>query len=141
MYIYIDSSNSTPYFDDNTVTSFRIKLPKQLKLYGRWEVALVEIDLPSLAANYDTDYITVNTSLCTESVINGGLRPMLRRLYRDQLRHGRIITFSKPYYVPVNADEVDVIAIYLIDASNGKPAFLTQQLYCTLHVRPCRQAI
>ena len=137
MYIYIDSNGSQTYFNDNKAVAFRIKLPKLLKFYGQWEVALAELDMPQLESGYQTDYITLNTSLCTESVFNDSLRPVLRRIYKDQLKQTRHISYVTPYYVPVNAVEVDTIYVYLTDARQAQPSFQKGPLYCTLHLRPC----
>ena len=138
MYIYADSEYSKKCFNENTTASFRIKLPKQLKLYGRWEVALLEVDMPKLDSSYQSDHVDINTPLCDENIVNDALRPILRRIYKDQLKQVKHLSFTNPIYVPVNVIEVDVIHIYLTDASRAPPSFQPGPLYCVLHLRPCQ---
>ena len=44
----IFSSASAQPFPDNTLSSFKIFLPKQLKVEGQWEIAILEISYPSM---------------------------------------------------------------------------------------------
>ena len=45
------SNASAQLFPDNTLSSFTIFLPEQLKLDGQWEVAISETSYPSMYQN------------------------------------------------------------------------------------------
>ena len=52
-YVFLPSNSSHEYFPDNTISHFTTRLRKPLDLSGEWEVALVEISLPTLWKNID----------------------------------------------------------------------------------------
>ena len=138
MYVYIDSDQCLQYFPENQSASFRIRLPKQLKFPGSWEVALVEIDLPRIKNSPDPQYLTVNSPICTENFVNTGLRPILRRIYKRQLKQDKHIAFYPLMYVPVNTERLEVLQIYITDDVLQTPSFQAGTLYCTLHFRQRR---
>ena len=46
-YLTLPSDSSKEYFPDNTVTEFKVKLPKVIELQGMYEVGLAEISYPN----------------------------------------------------------------------------------------------
>ena len=52
-YVYLPSNSSHQHFPDNTVSHFCTRLRKPLDLSGEYEVALVEVTLPTLWKNID----------------------------------------------------------------------------------------
>lgn len=136
MYIYLNSDGCKKFFSGNSVTSFRTILGKTLHLKGKWEVAILDIDLPNFEAGYNTDFITVNTHICQESVFDDSLRPILLRVYKHELRRALRVTY--PMYVPINTDTLASIGLYLKDSSDNEPSFSRGHLRCTLHLRQCR---
>ena len=137
MHIYVDSSACLEYFADNTATSFRVRLAKPLTLFGTWEAALIAIDIPNLATDYDTSYIDINCNICEESICNSTLHPVLCRLSKKEVKRGREIRFTRPSYVRLSTDEISVLQVYITDATQTKPSFRPGHSYCTLHIRPC----
>ena len=43
-YIYVCSSDSDKYFNDNTASKFKVRLNRSLDLTGEWKVALIELE-------------------------------------------------------------------------------------------------
>lgn len=136
MYIYLTSTASLEYFPNNSVTSFRVKLPKPLNLkpLGRYSVALLDIDLPKFQQNYAAKHITLFSNMCQHSVSDNTLKPILHRLFFADLRSGRPQILQSPRYVGLNSENLDIIEIYLLDELNQPPSFRPGQLSCTLHI-------
>ena len=139
MHIYVDSTACVDYFSDNTAASFRVKLAKPLTLFGHWEAALIAIDIPDFASNYETSYVDINCNICEESICNSKLQPVLCRLSKKEITRGREIRFSRPSYVRLTSEQISVLQVYMTDASQNKPSFRTGHCYCTLHIRACTQ--
>ena len=137
MYIYIDSDKNQDVFPENRNNDFRIKLPKELRLQGKWEVALIEVDLPKITNDYDPKYFILCTPACTENAFNDSLKPILRRVYRDQIRQNKHIHYEKPIYVPIIVDSLDIFHLYIRDDQNEPPSFQNGPSYCVLHLRQC----
>lgn len=137
MYIYLTSTASDDYFSNNSVTNFRVKLPKALKLapFGHYAVALVDIDLPKLRQNYTSKHISIYSSICQPSITDSGLKPILHRVFYSYLRSGRPLSLDPLRYVPLNTDSLDVLDMYLLDDTNVPPSFRPGQLSCTLHIK------
>lgn len=136
MYIYTSSSENPDYFTGNTATDFRVKLPKTLhkRHNTQWSLALLDIHIPDFSTNYTTDYITVGTPVCEESIDNASLRPVLNRVYASQLETERFLTFDSPRYIRLTVDTLDTIDINLTDSTGGKPSFAQGRVTCTLHL-------
>ena len=45
-FVILPSNSSMHVYPDNTTTHFATYLPRQIELYGEWEVALTEIQIP-----------------------------------------------------------------------------------------------
>lgn len=137
MYIYLTSTSSTEFFSFNSITNFKVKLPKTLKLtpFGNFSVALLDIDLPKLQQNYSAKYITLYTSICQPSISETGLKPVLHRIYFSHFRSGKPLTFFPLKYISLNTEALDVIDLYLIDDTGRPPSFRPGQLSCTLHIK------
>ena len=54
-YLRLPSGNSLDYFPDNTLTQYRVKLPRELTFSGKWEVGLTEIQYPRTWYNLSDD--------------------------------------------------------------------------------------
>lgn len=136
MYIYISSTESPDYFTGNTAASFRVKLPKTLhKPHDtQWFMAILDINIPDFTDNYSTDYITVSTPVCEESIDNAALRPVLNRIYNTQLDTEHFLTFDTPRYIRLTVEALDTVDIHLTDSLGGKPSFAQGKVTCTLHL-------
>ena len=137
MYLYIDSTSSSDYFSDNSSVDFRVKLPKQLQLYGAWELAVISVTFPALAPEYKGSVIYINTDICEESVYNSTLQCILCNVHRRDVNKERHVEFIRPSYVRLNAEHVSVLRVYLTDNKRQQPLFQSGAFYCTLHLRKC----
>ena len=52
-FIVLPSDNSNEYFPENTTTCYTTKLPREINLQGKWEVALREMCIPLSFLNFD----------------------------------------------------------------------------------------
>lgn len=136
-YVYISSNASKQYFPANESTHFRMTLAKPLSLYGDWEVALTEINLPKLAQGYKPEYIAIECSFCIDSFVNGGQDQLLDRFFLSELRPSDVIRLTRPHYVKVNTDLLHTLQLNLYDETHAKPSFQSGNLHCTLHLRRC----
>ena len=64
-YVILPSNSSMDYFPDNTLSNFKVKLSKALRLTGKYEVALVEIIYPYLHLNVEPGEASI-TMLSTD---------------------------------------------------------------------------
>lgn len=136
MYIHISSSDSKNFFQTNKSDSFRVILPKALRLgdASRYEIALISIYTPSLKEECKPQYLTVNIgNVCEPSIIGECLRPLLRRVFPSAL--GTPKEFTSPHYVTLTSPHISLIEIYLLDENGVAPSFNSGPLHVTLHVR------
>ena len=138
MFIYLSSDANTDYFNDNSPSSFRIKLPRnvQLKPLGKWTVALLDIHIPPFAQNYKPHHLSILSSICKPTAVNSTLKPVLQRLYAEDITDWPV-TIKVPRYVTINSDSLDNIDIYLLDNLGNSPSFADGKLTCTLHIKKC----
>ena len=138
MFVYVSSDvDSGNYFHGNTPTSFRVKLPGRINFLpqGKWEVALLDIDLPRPLDKYNSIYVCINSSICKPSPFNSSLTPILNRVYFNQISRGAPVYFDNPRYIPLSVDSLDIIDIYLTDSSGANPSFKQGKVNGTLHFR------
>lgn len=134
MYIFLSSDASKSIYAENKPASFRTKLSRSLILQGAHEIALINIRIPKLKAGYKTEYIIIKSSICQDSLIDSSQGPLLARIFDTSYRYEDI---AQPCYVPLNAEILHTIDIYLLDSKGTAPSFEPGQLYCTLHIRKC----
>ena len=136
MFVYLSSDANTSHYDDNSSTSFRVKLPSivQLKPLGGWSVALMDIRMPPLADNYKPGHLSVLSSICKPSVVNSTLKPVLQRLFLEDVKDWPV-TIKVPRYVQINCESLKEIDIHLIDSEGNPPSFQPGKLTCTLHIK------
>jgi hypothetical protein len=136
MYLYVSSDQSDSFYHGNSPTAFRIKLPRRIDLNPskKWTIAILDIELPQLLDSYKPRYITVNTNVCQPSFSNSSQAPILQRLYYNQLKKKGACIFDHLRYIPVTADSLDSLSIYLTDDQGGEPSFKSGHSYCTLHI-------
>lgn len=139
MFIYCSSTDSQLFYPGNVATLFKVKLPKTLHFEGGgWQVGLVEIQIPSFIKTYDAQFLTVNSTLCQDSIVGQELLPCLRRIFKSDLQ-GTNQPFNPILYTALNVIKCDVITVYIKD-EKGNPPLLdpTKALDCTLHFRQLR---
>lgn len=136
-FLYLSSDASKDLYRDNNTASFRVKLPSKIILDNpaKWSVALLDVDLPKTDESYKCQYITFQSSLCSPTVHNEKLQPIMERFYYTEIRAGRPIRIDRPRYVPVNMSSIDVIDVDIISDTGAHPSFKPGQANCTLHLR------
>lgn len=135
MYIYLTSNGSQTFFSENSSTEFRIRLSRPVTVYGRWEIAILQVSLPHFKSGYSPAYIDISTSVCLPSILNGSEKPILNRIFFTEIIEGACIRFHRPYYLTVNTENLHVIDINLYDDKGDKPSFDDGEVCCTLHLR------
>ena len=127
-YVYISSSDSTNYFPDNQPSKFTVKLPETLRLHEKWQLALCEIQYPSIQNK--PDQLLILCDLCQDSIVGDKRLPILRRMTFEDPGYR---SFGVFYYVNLKAHEVDRITVYLKTETGQEPSFGSGKLLCTLH--------
>ena len=131
-YVYISSSESSQYFPDNQPSRFTIKLPETLRLHGKWQIALSEIQYPSIQKK--PEQLLILCDLCQYSIVGDTRLPILRRIkYKD--RGSRFHSFGLLYYVALKTQEVDRVSIYVKTDTGEEPSFTGGKLRCVLHFK------
>lgn len=133
MYIYAESGKGL--YTECEPSDFRIDLGKTIELEGKWEIALLDIDLPTLQRENTTMFLTLYSNVCTESIENGIERPILYRVFKSDFRQGKALTIATPRYVPLSQNSIRTIHIYILDHIRQKPSFRPGRTTCTLHLR------
>lgn len=135
-YFYLSSSSGLDINPQNSVSNFRVQLPQTLRLDPsfKWSVAILDIDLPKFDEEYHAKYITIESGICTSSGYKNGLRPVLQRLYFDDVKKGRPINITNPRYVALNKTNIDSVDFLITDNRDNKPPFKQGSVECTLHI-------
>ena len=105
------TSKSKIYSTTNTASSFRVLLPSEIDLKGKWECALIELFLPG-QTTLKPKYITTN--FLDLSVVGEHVQRLLRVFY-EKKRH---LTFSPEYY-PVSSDRLYELTFDIFDETDA----------------------
>ena len=135
-YIDLCSTQSDNAFPDNTNSSFRISLPKNISLFPEegWCVALVDMKLPQLANDYKTDFIRIEMLECQTSVDCTQIRPTLFKAYNFETDRGQHICPNPLRYVGLMSSKLNILHFNLTGSSGAAISFAPGSVYCTLHV-------
>ena len=79
-YIILPSDSSMTYFPDNTITHYTTQLPQEIRLQGRWAVALTEIQFPRSFLHVRPGPLLENRIVLL-SVPDDNLVPVKRKTY------------------------------------------------------------
>ena len=71
--------------------------------------------------------------------MNSSQAPILQRMYYHQLQQKGSYIFDHPRYIPVTADSLDALSIYLLDDKGEEPSFKSGHSCCTLHIDTSQQ--
>ena len=136
MYIYAENGMGT--YKDDDPANFRIDLGTTIELEGSWEMALLDIDLPTMKKGYNPIFLTLYSDVCSESIEDGVQRPVLHRVFKADFKGGKALTITTPRYVPINSKSIRNIHIYILDYRGEKPSFQQGRTTCTLHLRKAK---
>ena len=130
-YVYISSADSTDYFPDNEPSKFTVKLPETLRLRGKWQLALCEIQYPSIQKKKKKpEQLLILCDLCQDSIVGEKRLPVLRRMRYEEPGN---TSFGIFYYVSLKTQEADRITVYIKTEKGEEPSFESGKLLCTLH--------
>ena len=132
-YVYIRNDESNHYFKDNTPCKFKVQFKLPLTFDGYWKVALSEIKFTTNQKNSE-DTLFIYSSICKESVINGGEHPILRQVNKNMKQSWQHI-FDTPFYLPLKNSEIYDIDFDIKTTSGQLASFITSPLYLTLHFK------
>ena len=130
-YVYLCSNDSKIYFPENKSAKFSVKLPERLYLPGKWQLALCDVQYPSIEKK-KPEQLLVLADICQDCIIGETRSPVLRRF---KYRSRGYAEFGVFYYVPLKNQEVDHISIYLRTDSGEEPLFTSGRVRCTLHFK------
>ena len=134
MYIYGDSRKNI--YQDNESDSFRIDLGTSLELDGKWEIAVLDIDLPTMKKEANIPmYVTLFCNVCEISCVDSSQKPVLYRMYKSDFRAGNSLRITTPRYVPISSKSLRTLDIYILDHNGEIPPFTPGVTTCTLHLR------
>ena len=135
-YLNVASNQNNTSFPDNRTSSFRLTLPKIMRLLptGQWAIAMVEMKTPEIDPDYNTDYIRIETPECRPSVDQNDVRPVLFKAFITNATGGHIIAPSVLQYIPLATDNLHTMSFNITGSNGEEVSFKPGNLYCTLHV-------
>lgn len=133
-FVYIRSDECDDYFKDNKPYQFKIHLKAPLVLKGFWTVGLVEFFCKINSKSKTEDVLYVFCNFCKESILNGELKPLLRRLPSTK-KNQWIYSFDATFYRPVVKKEVYEMEFNIRTAAGELASFLDQPLMLTLRFK------
>lgn len=135
-YLYVQSDESNVFFADNTTADFRVQLKFPLYLEGVWKVALVEFHATekSKSTIKADEGLYIYTNLCTESIVHGEERPLLRRLEKSSKDRWDYI-LDTPFYLGVTKKEIRDFEINIRREKDGDTPHLMKPVHLTLHFK------
>lgn len=104
-FVYIRSDECDDYFKDNMPCKFKIHLKSPLILKGFWTVGLVEFFCTSSSSTKLNNVLHLFCNFCNESILNGELQPLLRRMPPSK-KNQWIYSFDSPFYRSVMKKEI-----------------------------------
>lgn len=128
-YVHVSSDDSSRYFPDNKANDFTVLLPTPLELRGRsWKCALVQTSIPDSTST--DDYFTICCDFLSDSIIDGQLKPVLRRLRVD----GANAVSLSPQYITPKYGHIDQMHFSLrLENNSLLPVDKSGKSYFTLH--------
>jgi hypothetical protein len=114
------------------MAKFKSHLNAPITLDGNWRMALIKADITSTLSKENAIYIY--SCICQDSIVEGEKKPMLRRLMSNAPGDWTSIVES-PHYIPINANELYNIDIYITDREDKDGAFLDRPSTLTLHFK------
>ena len=131
---YLSCKDSLRYFKFNSPSSFKVALPSYREFVGLWECGVVSINLSFKGIK------TKNIFLCCDLATNSYVRDRELPVLRSIPTFGNKWTsfdFSNIIYVPMSADQVNQIAVTVLDDNLKQIEFIDHNLSCVIHCRLC----
>lgn len=138
MILYIRSDESNNYFTENKPWHFKVHLKTPLIFDGKWVVSLLEINATAIKSRnlYSTNQtLLLYSDICSESIIDGEKKPIIRRISMTKLRKWDHI-FNRPIYLSVTKNEIYEFEIYIKDIKGNDASFLQDPVLITLQFQP-----
>lgn len=137
MYLYVSDKDDSELFADNSVSSFRVKLPKRLEFCrgDMWELAVLDAQFPLFQDGYVAKYLVLLCNVVDVCIFRNRLVPVLSRLYFKQVEGGVSFEVQVPRYVSVNVENLDILEFRVVDDKFGEPRFEEGGVDFSLHLR------
>lgn len=123
MLIYLDSSDCSDLYPNNTASSFEIEMPDSLiaREYqgqnGRWFLALVDITVPPIItkmSRWDVIYVMCEQVIsCAKGPVYA---PIIRQITAGEIKRNNLARFPTLIHIPVNRAELKKFTIRLTNS-------------------------
>ena len=129
----VNSQRNLNFFPNNTPFKFWTHLNSALNLKGKWKIALVnkKLDVNPLFEHKD---LYIFCDLCSASVDDGNLKPLLRRICLQSSESG-YYEFLHLLYVDVIKSDVFDIQFLIKDAEGDYCSFINKPVTLQLHFK------
>lgn len=101
----------------------------------KWLISLLEFDATATKSRTTNQTLLLYSNICSESVIDGEKRPILRRISMTKLGKWSYI-FNIPIYLSVTKNEIYEFEIYIRDLKGNDATFLQDPVLITLQFKP-----
>lgn len=135
MILYIRSDESNVYFPENKPWHFKVHLKSPLMFKQKWLISLLEFDATATKSRTTNQTLLLYSNICSESVIDGEKKPILRRISMTKLGKWSYI-FNIPIYLSVTKNEIYEFEIYIRDLKGNDATFLQDPVLITLQFKP-----
>lgn len=135
MILYIRSDESNVYFPENKPWHFKVHLKSPLMFNQKWLISLLEFDATATKSRTTNQTLLLYSNICSESVIDGEKKPILRRISMTKLGKWSYI-FNIPIYLSVTKNEIYEFEIYIRDLKGNDATFLQDPVLITLQFKP-----
>lgn len=136
-YVFVRDSESNHIFTENKPYNFKVQLKLPLSFNGYWKVALCEISIktdPKARRKTVDNTLFIYSNVCKESVVDGGERPLLRRIEKNE-ENGWNYVLESPFYLPLNRSEFQEIDFSIKTVENEYASFVSSPVHLTLHFK------
>lgn len=135
MILYIRSDESNVYFPENKPWHFKVHLKSPLMFKQKWLISLLEFDATATKSRTTNQTLLLYSNICSESVIDGEKKLILRRISMTKLGKWSYI-FNIPIYLSVTKNEIYEFEIYIRDLKGNDATFLQDPVLITLQFKP-----
>lgn len=135
MILYIRSDESNVYFPENKPWHFKVHLKSPLMFNQKWLISLLEFDATATKSRTTNQTLLLYSNICSESVIDGEKKLILRRISMTKLGKWSYI-FNIPIYLSVTKNEIYEFEIYIRDLKGNDATFLQDPVLITLQFKP-----
>lgn len=132
-YMIVNSNQNLDYFPNNKPFKFWTHLQSPLNLKGMWKIALVDVKI-DVNTLYESKDVYLYCNICGESLVDGTLQPLLRRISLLSSESG-FYSFEHLSYMNVTKYDFYDVEFYIKDEHGDLCTFLVNPVTLTLHLK------